>query len=40
MAHSTACNCGTEEQTIGHAVLHYSIHQPPHGVHDLMVLDD
>jgi len=35
-----ACECGTEEQTDDHVVLHCSIHWPPCGVHGLMVLDD
>ena len=40
MASSAACECGTEEQTFDHVVLHCPIHRPPHGLHDLTVLDD
>ena len=40
MASSAACECGAEEQTVDHVVLQCPIHQPPHGAHGLMVLDD
>jgi len=40
MASSTACECGAEEQTVGHAVLRCPIHRLPHGLHGLTVLDD
>ena len=40
MASSAACECGAEEQTVDHAVLQCPIHRPPHGLHDLTVLDD
>ena len=40
MAPSAACECGAEEQTVDHVVLHCPIHRPPHGVHGLKVLDD
>jgi len=40
MASSTACECGAEEQTVGHVVLQCLIHRPPHGLHGLTVLDD
>ena len=35
-----ACECGAEEQTVYHVVLQRPIHQPPHGLHGLTVLDD
>jgi len=34
------CECGAEEQTVDNVVLHCPIHRPPHGLHDLTVLDD
>jgi len=37
---SVACGCGAEEQTVDHVVLQCPIHRPPHGLHDLTVLDD
>jgi len=40
MASSAACACGTEEQTVDHIVFQSPIHRPPHGLHDLTVLDD
>ena len=40
MASSAACECGAEEQTVGHVVLQCPIHRPPHGLHGLTVLDD
>jgi len=40
MASSAACECGAEEQTINHVVLQCRIHQPPHELHGLTVLDD
>jgi len=40
LAHSTACECGTQEQTVDHVILCYPIHRAPYGVHCLMVLDD
>jgi len=40
MVTSAACECGAEEQTVDHAVLHCPIHQPPHQLHGLTVLDD
>jgi len=40
MASSQACKCGTEKQTVDHAVLQCPIHRPLHGLHDLTVLDD
>jgi len=40
MAPSAACECCLEEQTFGHVVLKCPIHRPPHGLHDLTVLDD
>jgi len=39
MASSEACECGTEEQTVDHVVLHCPIHRP-HGLHGLTVLDN
>jgi len=39
MASSSACECGTE-QTVDHVVLQCPIHQPPHELHGLTVLDD
>jgi len=36
MASSGTCECGAEEQTVDHVVLH----RPPHGLHGLTVLDD
>jgi len=33
MAPSAACECGTEEQTVDHVVLHCPIHRPLHGAH-------
>ena len=38
-APSAACECGAEEQTVGHVVLQCPIHQPPHGLHGLTVQD-
>jgi len=40
MVSTAAYECGTEEQTVNHVVFHCPIHQPPHGLHDLTVLDD
>jgi len=40
MASSAACECGAEEQTVDHVVFQCPIHQPPHGLHGLAVLDD
>ena len=40
MASSVVCECGAEEQTVGHVVLQCPVHQPPDGLHDLTVLDD
>ena len=40
MASSAACECRAEEQTVDHVVLQCPIHQPPHGLHGLMVLDN
>ena len=40
MAFSAACECGAEEQTVDHVVLHCPIHRPLHGLHGLTVLDD
>jgi len=40
MAASAACECGEENQTVDHVVLQCPIHQPLHGLHGLMVLDD
>jgi len=40
MASSAACECGAEEQTVDHVVLQCPTHRPPHGLHDLTVLDD
>ena len=40
MASSATCECGAEEQTVDHVVLPCPIHRPPHGTHDLIVLDD
>jgi len=40
MATSLACERGAEEQTVDHVVLQCPIHRPPHGLHDLTVLDD
>jgi len=40
MVLSVACECSAEEQTVDHVVFQYPIHQPPDGVHGLMVLDD
>ena len=40
MASSAPCECGAEEQTVGHVVLQCPIHRPPHGLHGLTVLDD
>jgi len=40
MVSSVACECGAEEQTVNHVVLECQIHQPPHGLHGLTVLDD
>jgi len=39
MAPSAAYECGAEEQTVDHVVLHCPIHRPPHGLHGLRVLD-
>jgi len=39
MASSAACECGVEEQTVGHVVLRCPVHRPPHGLHGLTVLD-
>jgi len=36
---SAACECGAEEQTVDHAILHCLIHQPPHGAHGLTALE-
>jgi len=40
MVTSAACECGTLEQTVDHVVIQCPIHQPPHQLHDLTVLDD
>jgi len=40
MASSAACECGAEEQTVDHVVLQCPIHQSPHGLHGLTVVDD
>jgi len=40
MASPTACECSAKEQTIDHVVLQYPIHQLPHGLHGLTILDD
>ena len=40
MASSVTCECGADEQTVDHVVLHCPIHQPHHGLHGLTVLDD
>ena len=40
MASSAACEYGAEKQTVDHVVIQYAIHQPPHGLHGLSVLDD
>jgi len=40
MASSAPCECGAEEQTVGHVVLQCPIHRPPRGLHGLTVLDD
>jgi len=37
---SAACECGAEEQTVDHVVLHYPIHRPPRGAHGPTVPDD
>jgi len=37
---SAACECGAEEQAVDHVVLPCPTHRPPHGLHDLTVLDD
>jgi len=40
MTSYAACECGAEEQTVDHVALQCPIHQPPHGLHGLTVLDD
>jgi len=40
MALSAVCECGAEEQSMDHVVLHCPSHRPPHGLHGLTVLDD
>jgi len=40
MVSSATCECGAEEQTVDHVVLVRPIHQPPHGLHGLTVLDN
>jgi len=40
VASSAACECGAEEQTVDHVVLHRPVHRPSHGLHGLTVLDD
>jgi len=40
MASTAACECGAEEQTVGHVVLQCPTHRPLHGLHSLTVLDD
>jgi len=40
MAPSGVCECGAEEQTLDHVVLHCPIHRPPHGVDGLTVAVD
>jgi len=40
MVSSAACECGAEEQTVGHVVLECPVHRSPHGLHGLTVLDD
>jgi len=37
---SAACGFGEEDQTVNHVVFQCPIHQPPHGLHSLVVLDD
>jgi len=37
---SAACECGAEEQTVGHVVLDCPIQRPLHGLHGLTVVDD
>jgi len=39
MVSSATFECSEEEQTVDH-VLQCPIHRPPHGLHDLTVLDD
>jgi len=40
MASSADCECGAKEQTVDLVVLQCPIHRPPHGLHELTVLDD
>jgi len=40
MASSAACECGAEEQIVDHVVLKCPISRPPHGLHDLTILED
>ena len=40
MAPSAARECGAEEQTVDHVILHCPVHRLPHGAHGLMILDD
>ena len=40
MASSLACECGAEDQTVDHVVLHDPNHRTPHGLHGLTVQDD
>jgi len=40
MASSVASECGAEEQIIDHVVLQCPFYRPPHGLHDLTILDD
>ena len=40
MVTSATCECGAEEQTVDHVVLHCPIQRTPRGLHRLTVLDD
>jgi len=40
MAASATCEWAQKKKNVNYVVLQYSIHRPPHGLHDLMVLDD
>jgi len=40
IALSAACECGAEEPTVNHVALECPIHQPCHGLHGLMALDE
>ena len=37
---SLNCECGASEQTADHVLTACPIHQAPHGIQGLMVLDD